>query len=356
MRCSHPVNDLQSSVELIRVQIGDEQQEKLVMENELESLNKRLEEVQQSYLDKLDKIKAQYGDRLMDATNLERKKKLSELKFRIKNMEMDQRTQALKEWMSFKEVVVMFAEQQVKYRAEHKKEQQLNTAIQTYNKTIKHVEADCTQKRQSKRGENVLCWSLPSTTIQDQMISGTSKFSQLSVQQNFTSSKILDNQWQTAQHCPDAIMAVTRGQDLQQSHTSVTANIRGQEKAQQLTSVKPDSHSQDTQQLLAPLTADRERQDTDIIEDYQRNDIQQCPIPVTKDFQRLHKKQCSSPTLTHDQKMDTVLGFTPKTRNDQREVIQQSLTSDIQGQQMRGTLQPRQMFSSSLSRLKLKMK
>ncbi|KAG7171279.1 hypothetical protein Hamer_G013731, partial [Homarus americanus] len=48
---------LQSSVELIRVQIGDEQQEKLVMENELESLNKRLEEVQQSYLDKLDKIK-----------------------------------------------------------------------------------------------------------------------------------------------------------------------------------------------------------------------------------------------------------------------------------------------------------
>ncbi|KAG7171277.1 putative CENP-B N-terminal DNA-binding domain-containing protein 18 [Homarus americanus] len=190
---------------------------------------------------------------------------------------------------------------------------------------------------------------------EDQMISGTSKFSQLSVQQNFTSSKILDNQWQTAQHCPDAIMAVTRGQDLQQSHTSVTANIRGQEKAQQLTSVKPDSHSQDTQQLLAPLTADRERQDTDIIEDYQRNDIQQCPIPVTKDFQRLHKKQCSSPTLTHDQKMDTVLGFTPKTRNDQREVIQQSLTSDIQGQQMRGTLQPRQMFSSSLSRLKLKL-
>nr|XP_045622342.1 mucin-5AC-like [Procambarus clarkii] len=320
-------NTLQSSLELVREQIGDEEQENLDLEDELQALSTRLKDVHQTHLAQLDDIKDRYGDRLVEGGDLEGEDELSSLHHQktsltaqITALKTAQRTQALEEWKAFKEVVVKMAEVQIDLRSQQGSIELLNTSLQKLKEDVRiREEASAGDTTEQERAGS-------SRGHQEQLVDKESVDSHLDLQHNFTEVRREIYSQEMRQFCA---MFPSEGQrqDTQRYHAPVTTEGQRQDTQRYHAPVTTEGQRQDTQRYHAPVSTEGQRQDTQryhapVSTEGQRQDTQRYHAPVSTEGQRQDTQRYHAPVSTEGQRQDTQRYHAPVSTEGQRQDTQ----------------------------------
>ncbi|XP_069179369.1 uncharacterized protein [Procambarus clarkii] len=320
-------NTLQSSLELVREQIGDEEQENLDLEDELQALSTRLKDVHQTHLAQLDDIKDRYGDRLVEGGDLEGEDELSSLHHQktsltaqITALKTAQRTQALEEWKAFKEVVVKMAEVQIDLRSQQGSIELLNTSLQKLKEDVRiREEASAGDTTEQERAGS-------SRGHQEQLMDKESVDSHLDLQHNFTEVRREIYSQEMRQFCA---MFPSEGQrqDTQRYHAPVTTEGQRQDTQRYHAPVTTEGQRQDTQRYHAPVSTEGQRQDTQryhapVSTEGQRQDTQRYHAPVSTEGQRQDTQRYHAPVTTEGQRQDTQRYHAPVSTEGQRQDTQ----------------------------------
>ncbi|XP_071517995.1 uncharacterized protein [Panulirus ornatus] len=340
---------LQSSLELISEHIMGVERENQRIEEELKALTKRLDDVRHAHLSQLDRVKAQYGERIIESGHLESQRKLNQLKqqkailnSRVTSSRMEHQGRALEEWKEMKQEVVQLAGDFLQLRNKKNRNDHLNTAIQMLQMTIKTTRegtaaVSIQQQLSSSRKNFPSCFSFD--TSPEHLTNKYSKSGHSYVQCHTPATsdgQMLDTQ--------QLINPISEDGHRQNTLRYLTPEKTRQDIQQCLTRASSNSLQQSTLQGLIPYTAEWQRQGTNqhftpVTEDEQRQETQQCVIPAAVDRQRQDAQQSVTHVTVDGQRLETQQHFTPISVDGQREEKQQCLTPVTLDEQRQETQQ-----------------